>query len=85
MLDGEDVVDDLLRVIDRTNTRRIFALVNQEILERGDGSFDLRGKDRLLPHVHVDQEVRIWQERRKAIQTTERQVGSVDQVVVFGG
>lgn len=67
-----DVAGDLAHVL-QGHPRLLAELEEQEIRQRRLGPLDHRGKHRLLAHVHIEEERRVGQERRDAVEPTEGQ------------
>jgi len=51
------------------------ALEHEEVGERGLGPLNLRRKDGLLPHVHVQEEGGIWENRRNSVKAAQGDMG----------
>lgn len=83
MVQSLDVVGRLLNVTDR-DARGNILLEQEQIRERGLRSLDLGGQDRFLADVGVEELSRIGQEESYAIQSPERLICVVEQILSLG-
>ena len=67
---GVDVVRNLDRVFE--TLLRVFVLEQEEIRKRRLGTFDLRRKQRFLTEIHIDEQVRVRDDRGEAVKPRER-------------
>lgn len=71
---GGDIVDDFIHVFGSVRGEDV-RLCREQVMQRTLGAFDLAGENRLFPHVHEDEEVRIGQSLDGAIKTSQSAVG----------
>ena len=67
-----DVGRDLFDIIDR-RAGRLVLLIEQEIGQRGLCTLDLGGEQRLLAHIHVEEEGRVRRHGTQAVKPPQRQ------------
>ena len=72
VLKGRHIVGDLDDVCQR-HAGGLIQLEQQQVGERRLGTLDLGGQHRLLPHVRVEEQGRVRQDRRDAIQPSDRE------------
>ena len=70
MVHGGDVVGDLARVVDR-HARGFLGLVQQQIGQGGLSALDLRGQQRLLADIDVEEQGRVRQDGGYAVQPSQ--------------
>ncbi len=75
MLDRRDVVRDLGHVVE-FDRRRFMIFEQQQVGQRGLRALDLRGQEGFLADIHVEEQRRRGQDRRHAVEATDRGYGA---------
>lgn len=80
MVHSGDVVHDLFEVC-RALLPLLAGLESEDVVERALGPLDLRAQDRLLAHVHRDEQVRVREDRGDTVEPPERAVRVGEQAL----
>ncbi len=83
VVESGDVVGDLRDVADG-RAGQFLQLEEQEVRQRRLRPLDLRGQHRFLADVRVQEERRVWQQRRDPVEATDREHGCLEGLLPPG-
>jgi len=85
MVQRAHVIDDFSRVLQSLAFRRLLAFFKaKDLIECRLDAFDLGTPERLLAHVHRDEQIRVGQKRRDAGERSQALIGAGEQTDGLG-